>query len=143
MSAADWPDDGKPIPGVIFNNDHKYDLQLSTALIRERQLGRVFAYDKIEKVELKCESVAWEREGKVAIEFADNGRPSGLSTTHADQWCHELRRNDKTLLRMFVPIERMHQLAEMARKQGRYRLHCGDDDRMSIYLWPIWWFWVK
>src|ERR1035437_229291 len=102
---------------VKFNRDNKFDLQLNAALIRERELGEIFAGSKIEKIELKSETWQWERTGNICIEFSQNGQPSGIAVTDADMWVHELRRDGKTLVYLMFPIARLKELAREARKQ--------------------------
>jgi hypothetical protein len=43
-------------PPVRFSREHKFDLQLSEALIHERRLGEIFRTGRIEKIELKSET---------------------------------------------------------------------------------------
>jgi hypothetical protein len=71
------------LSGIIQNRDKKFDLQLSQALIDERRLAEIFAGAKIERIELKSESSQWEQTGHIAIEYEQDGKPSGIATTEA------------------------------------------------------------
>jgi hypothetical protein len=119
---------------ITYNHDRKFDLQLSAALIHERRLGDIFAAGKIEKIELKSETWQWEQTGNIAIEFACGGKPSGIATTEADYWVHELRRDDDTLVYLMFPVDRLKALARDAYRRGQYRVGVGDDGRFDVAL---------
>jgi hypothetical protein len=101
-----------------FNADNKFDIQLAQAKKDEMRFG-----DRLEgrKFELKTERWLWERTGNIAIEFEQNGRPSGIAVTQADFWCHELARGDETLGYFLFPVPRLKMLVEEAVKWGRWR----------------------
>lgn len=119
---------------IVQNRDSKFDLQLSAALINERRLGEIFGGAKLEKIELKTENWQWEQTGKIAIEFEQGGRPSGIAVTEADIWVHELKRDGETLVYLMFPIERLKKLCREAYRCGDYRTGVGDGGRFSIIL---------
>jgi hypothetical protein len=119
---------------VTFNPDEKFDIQLSAAMIAERRLGKIFETAKIEKIELKTETWEWEQTGNICIEYARDGKPSGIGVTEADFWVHELRRKNQTLCYLMFPIERLKELAREAFKQGHYCERGGDGKRTSNIL---------
>ena len=125
--------------GVTFNRDNKFDLQLSQALINERRLADIFAFGKIERIELKTETWQWEQTGNICIEYSQNGRPSGIAVTEADYWVHELRRDGATLCYLMFPIDRLKELARQAYAEGRYREGGGDGGRFCNILIPLSW----
>lgn len=122
---------------VAFNRDAKFDLQLSQALIAERRLAEIFATAVIEKIELKTETWQWEQTGNICIEFRCDGEPSGIATTEADFWVHELRRDDQTLVYLMFPIERLKELARTAIRQGKWRSGAGDGGRFDVAIIPL------
>jgi hypothetical protein len=122
---------------IRFNPDRKFDIQLSAALAAERRLAEIFGGKKIEKVELKSETWQWEQTGNIAIEYACDGKPSGISTTEADFWVHELRRDDETLVYLMFPIERLKTLARKAFRRGHYRKGGGDGGRFDVVVLPL------
>ncbi|MER8619190.1 hypothetical protein NKG99_20525 [Mesorhizobium sp. M1409] len=128
------------IEKVVFNSDRKFDIQLSDALIEERQLARIFSEARLHRIELKTETWQWEQTGNICIEFRDGGRPSGISTTEADFWVHQLKRpasepgESFTLVYLMFPIERLKALARAAIKAGRVRHGVGDGSRMDVAL---------
>jgi hypothetical protein len=141
--AADNPDElltralseGK----IRFERSNKFDIQLSEALINERQLAIIFTASKIEKIELKSETWQWEQTGNICIEYKQNGQKSGIAVTEADYWVHELRRNGETLCYLMFPIERLKQLAREAIATGRYHEGGGDGGRFCNVLIPLRW----
>jgi hypothetical protein len=120
--------------GIVYNHDRKFDLQLGQALINERRLGEIFAGAKIERIELKSETYQWEQTGNICIEYRCDGKPSGISTTQADFWVHELRREDRTLVYLMFPVERLKELARIAIRNGQSRHHAGDGKRFDVAL---------
>lgn len=120
-----------------YNNDHKYDIQLSQSEIDEHRLGEIFTARRIEKVELKTERHQWEETRRICIEYKRAGKPSGISTTEADYWVHELARGDETLLYLMFPIDRLKELVKLAHKRGSWRKGAGDGALQHVVLLRI------
>lgn len=116
------------------NHDKKFDIQLSQALIDERRLMDVFREARIEKIELKSESWQWGRTGNICIEYRCDGRPSGISTTEADMWVHELKRHGATLCYLMFPMARLKEISRKAILAGRCRSNAGDGGRFDVAL---------
>jgi hypothetical protein len=127
-------DDTRSIEKIKFNRDEKFDLQLSDALRNERRLANIFTHGKLEKIELKSESWLWERTGNICIEYRQDGRPSGIDTTQADYWVHELKRDGDTLCYLMFPIDRLKRLAK---DYGRRHEGGGDGGKFSNILIPL------
>jgi hypothetical protein len=117
----------------IFNPDFKFDIQLGEAQEHEE---RLYAILSGKKIELKTETWQWEQTGNVAIEYRNNGKLSGIATTEADYWVHELRRDGKTLVWMMFPIERLKDLARRAYHEGRTR-RGGDGGLSEMVILPL------
>lgn len=127
---------------IAFNRDNKFDLQLSASLVRERALGNVFVHAIFDGthpvlIELKSETWQWEQTGNICIEYRQNGEPSGIASTKADVWVHELRRDGQTLCWLMFPITRLKELAREAYRQGRYHKGGGDGRRFCNILIPL------
>jgi hypothetical protein len=103
---------------IEFNDDGKFDLQLGEAHLRE----------------LKSETWQWEQTGNICVEYRQNGEPSGIATTDADVWVHELRRDGGTLVYLMFPVERLKALAREAIKRGDFRANAGDGGRFTVAL---------
>lgn len=127
-------------PGVTVNGDWKYDIQLGQGHIAERRLCDVFEFGTFDtKLELKTETHLWEKTGNLCIEYLCDGRPSGIASTQATWWVHELGRvgsDDKfeTLGYFMVPMERMKALTRQAIREGRFRTGAGDGARFTVAL---------
>jgi hypothetical protein len=119
---------------VTHHRGSKFDLQLSAALICERKLGEIFETGSIEKIELKSETWQWEQTGNICIEYACNGKPSGIAITEAGYWVHELRRADDTLVYLMFPIDRLKKLCREAYARGDKRDGAGDGQKFSVIL---------
>lgn len=100
-------------------------------------MGDIFSAAKIEKIELKSETWQWERTGNICIEYKCDGKPSGLSTTEADFWVHELKREDNTLLYLMFPVPRLKEICRAAIKAGRSRSGAGDGGRFTVVILPL------
>ena len=111
----------------------KFDLQLSAALIEERELADIFEFYGVTKIELKTESWLWERTGNICIEFECSGQPSGIAATESQFWVHQLKRDDQTLVYLMFPVERLKELTRVAIRNGRWRIG-GDGKRMKVAL---------
>jgi hypothetical protein len=122
---------------VTFNNDSKFDLQLSQSLIDQRRLAEIFEHCRIEKIELKSETWQWEQTGNICIEFRQNDQPSGIAITEADYWVHELKRDGLTLVYLMFPIERLKALAREQYRKGNYHVGGGDGGRFCNVLIPL------
>lgn len=119
---------------IAFGRDNKFDLQLSQALIDERNLAEIFEHADIHKIELKSESWQWEQTGNICIEYQQDGHPSGIAATEAGVWVHELKREGETLCYLMFPTERLKKLAREAYRQGRHRSKAGDGGRFDVVL---------
>lgn len=133
------------VDGVLFSDKspaglrRKYDIQLTRGLLAERKLGLIFRYGIFATnhdvlLELKTESYQWEKTGNIAVEYMMDGRPSGISTTIADVWVHEVRRGEETLVWHMFPIARLKTLARAAIEEGRRDLRAGDRRRFAVAL---------
>lgn len=116
------------------NNDSKFDIQLNSALKAENKLGEILTGSKIE---LKTENWLWEKTGNMCIEFECNGKPSGISTTEADYWTHELRRDDDTLVYITFPIDVLKRVCMDAIEKGMWQDNAGDDKKSKVILLPL------
>ena len=65
----------------------KFDIDLQYGQIREK-LVLDMLQDK--KIEVKSERDIWQKTGNIAIEYESYGKPSGISSTEADYWFHNL-----------------------------------------------------
>jgi hypothetical protein len=116
---------------VKRNKDKRFDLSLSKAEVFEQEFAKIFAEKKIE---LKTELDWWQKTGNICIEYFDRGKPSGIATTEADYWAHELRAKDGTVAYLLIPTAR---LKEMMDNSGKVKKGIGDDRGVEAILIPI------
>lgn len=122
---------------IRFNDDEKFDIQLSAALVQERRLAAIFGFSEIAdtRIELKTETWQWEQTGNICIEYLRDGKPSGISTCTAEYWSHQLCRPDgETICYLLFPIEQIKELARAAIRAGRWRAGAGDGGRQTVAL---------
>jgi hypothetical protein len=120
---------------ITFNRDSKFDIQLAASAIAEKRVAELLG-DK--KIEIKTETWQWRRTGNIAIEYRCRGRPSGISTTEADVWIHELRDDEgRTLVRLMFEVPRLKELCRVAHGQGRFRIGGGDRGEFDVILLPL------
>ncbi|HTD29163.1 MAG TPA: hypothetical protein VK660_07200 [Xanthomonadaceae bacterium] len=117
---------------IRFDGGKKFDIQLKAGLIEERKLAWLLGYGNVVKIEVKSESWLWERTGRIAIELASRGQPSGLSVTEADLWVHNVMRDGETLAYIMFPIKRLRDLVTLARLRGNIREHSGDGGQQTL-----------
>ena len=71
----------------VFNNNKKFDIDLAYGQLHEQ---RVLGMLESKKLEVKTERDMWSKTGNIAIEFESYGKPSGIESTEADYWFHNL-----------------------------------------------------
>lgn len=113
------------------NKDKKFDISLSKADKFEQEFCQLFSEKKIE---LKTECDWWQKTGNICIELSDSGKPSGITSTEADYWAHELRDGETTVCYMVFPVEILKKIVD---KSGKKRNGIGDGGRIEAVLLPI------
>jgi len=115
----------------VFNDDNKFDIDLSKAQIREKELRDILGKAK---VEVKTDSI-WKKSRKLAIEFRCRGKPSGISVSQAEYYAFILDANGYTEGIIIVPIEKIKILATKYFKTNK--VFGGDDNAAEMVLVPI------
>ena len=111
-----------------LNNDKRFDIDLSYGKIFEQQVADMLEGSKIE---VKTERDKWTDTRNIVIEFESRGKPSGIATTEADYWFHNLARGSYLMCTLVFPVAVLR----------RYIEHChprvisgGDDGTSKMYL---------
>ena len=115
----------------VFNNDNKFDIDLSKAQIREKELRDILGKSK---VEVKTDSI-WKGSKRLAVEFRCRGKPSGISVSEAEYYAFILDANGYTEGIIIVPIEKVKILATKYFKTNK--VFGGDDKASEMVLVPI------
>ena len=76
----------------------KFDIDLQYGTIKEEKIIDMFVNKKIE---VKSERGMWMKTGNICIEYESYGKPSGIITTEADFWFHNLCIDDNIFFRYF------------------------------------------
>ena len=112
----------------MFNNDKRFDIDLKWGQVYERQLADML---QNKKVEVKSERDLWTRTGNIAIEFESRGIPSGIATTEAEFWFHNLVKDDVVVASIVLPTETLRNYIKVRKP---YVVKGGDDLTSKLYL---------
>tara|TARA_R100001460_G_scaffold45184_1_gene82255 strand:- start:229 stop:648 length:420 start_codon:yes stop_codon:yes gene_type:complete len=116
----------------VFNDDNKFDIDLSKAQIREKELRDILGKAK---VEVKTDSI-WKGSKNLAVEFRCRGKPSGISVSQAEYYAFILDANTYTEGIIIIPIEKLLYLARKFYRLGKVK-NGGDDNASEMVLIPI------
>ena len=118
----------------MFNNDSKFDIDLSFGNIYEKALALILQ-DKT--IEVKTERDKWRKTGNIAIELMNRSRLSGLTITKADWWAQVLtyRRNIESVI--LIPVPKLKKLVKRLVKEGH------EDESIYKFEFPNGDYWVS
>lgn len=112
----------------MLNNDKRFDIDLSYGQIFEQQVADMLTNAKIE---VKSERDLWIKTGNIVIECESRGKPSGIRTTEADYWFHNLVKDGEILVTIALPVKK---LKEYIIKNRPYVVKGGDDNTSRLFL---------
>jgi len=87
----------------------KFDIDLEYGQIREDKIADMFLNKKIE---VKSERGMWMKTGNICIEYESYGKPSGIITTEADFWFHNLCIDDDIFCTFIFDVPKLKQLID-------------------------------
>ena len=90
-------------------NRKKFDIDLKYGQIREDKIADMF---NNKKIEVKSERGMWMKTGNICIEYESYGKPSGIITTEADFWFHNLCIDDDIFCTFIFDVPKLKQLIE-------------------------------
>ena len=90
-------------------NRKKFDLDLKYGQIREDKIADMF---NNKKIEVKSERGMWMKTGNICIEYESYGKPSGIITTEADFWFHNICIDDDIFCTFIFDVPKLKQLIE-------------------------------
>ena len=90
-------------------NRNKFDIDLQYGTIKEEKIIDMFVNKKIE---VKSERGMWMKTGNICIEYESYGKPSGIITTEADYWFHNLCIDDNIFCTLIFDIHKLKQLID-------------------------------
>ncbi len=90
------------------------------------------------KIEIKTERDKWKTTGNIVIEVEHNGLNSGLTTTQADWWLHNLTLDGDIVMAFLIPVKQLKRMVIKALTSEKAILtKGGDDNKATIVLLPI------
>ena len=87
----------------------KFDIDLQYGTIREEKIIDMFLNKKIE---VKSERDTWMKTGNICIEYESYGKPSGIITTEADFWFHNLCIGDEIFCTLVFDVPKLKKLVK-------------------------------
>jgi DNA-directed RNA polymerase specialized sigma subunit len=112
----------------LHNNDKRFDLDLAYGQVFEQKVAEILGQSKIE---VKTEKDKWKSTGNIVIEYESRGKPSGIVTTDADYWLHNLAMGDDIVLSLLLKVSTLRKY--IAHHNPR-SVRGGDDMTSKLYL---------
>lgn len=113
---------------MLMNNDKRFDLDLQYGQVFERKVADMLQNSKIE---VKTERDMWKSTGNIVIEFESRGKPSGIASTEADYWFHNLAVGDDIVMTLVFPTKT---LRNYIAKNNPRMVRGGDNNTSRLYL---------
>ena len=111
-----------------MNNDKRFDLDLQYGQVFERKVADMLQNSKIE---VKTERDMWKSTGNIVVEFESRGRPSGIASTEADYWFHNLAIGDDIVMTLVFPTKILRNYIV---KNNPRMIRGGDNNTSRLYL---------
>lgn len=112
----------------LHNNDKRFDLDLAYGKVFEQKVAEILGQSKIE---VKTEKDKWKTTGNIVIEYESRNKPSGIITTDADYWLHNLAMGDDIVLSFLIKVST---LRKYIAKHNPRSVRGGDDMTSKLYL---------
>lgn len=111
-----------------LNTDKRFDIDLSYGQIFEQKIADMFQNSKIE---VKTERNMWHKTGNIVVEFESRGRPSGIASTEAEYWFHNLAVGKDHVMTLVFPVSKLR--AYISKNMPKM-IRGGDDNTSRMYL---------
>lgn len=113
---------------MLMNNDKRFDLDLKYGKVFEQKVADMLQHSKIE---VKTERDMWKCTGNIAIEFMSRGKPSGIDTTEAEYWFHNLAIGEDIVMTLVFPTKILKNY--IAKTMPR-QVNGGDNNTSRLHL---------
>lgn len=113
---------------MLMNNDKRFDIDLEYGKVFEQKVADMLQNSKIE---VKTERDKWSSTGNIVVEFESRGRPSGIATTEADYWFHNLAVGNDIVMTLVFPV---YKLRSYIAKNNPRMVRGGDNNTSRMYL---------
>ena len=110
----------------------KFDVDLEFGKQWEEHIDEVFS--GATKCEVKTERDKWASTGNICIEIESYGKPSGLTSTEAEVWVHNLVKDGELCASLMFNTNKLRKVME---KMKPYTVMGGDNNASKLYLVDI------
>jgi hypothetical protein len=107
----------------------KFDVDLEFGKQWEEHIDEMFSGAK--KCEVKTERDKWASTGNICIEIESYGKPSGLTSTEAELWVHNLVKDNELCCSLVFNTNKLRQVMT---KIEPYTVMGGDNKASKMYL---------
>jgi len=107
----------------------KFDVDLEFGQVWEKYIDDMFSGAKT--CEVKTERDRWAGTGNICIEVESYGRPSGLTSTEADLWVHNLVKDNELVCSLVFNTDK---LRDIVKEMNPYTIMGGDNKASKIKL---------
>jgi len=107
----------------------KFDVDLEFGQQWEKHIDEMFSGAK--KCEVKTERDTWSRTGNICIEIESYGKPSGLTSTEAEIWVHNLVKDNELCCSLMFNTDKLRKIMEDMKPRT---VMGGDNNASKLYL---------
>ena len=111
-----------------FNNDKRFDIDLAYGQVFEKKIADILGQSKLE---VKTERDKWKQTGNIVIEYESRGKPSGIITTEAEYWVHNLALDNEIVLSFILKVSTLRKYIAQHNPRS---VRGGDDMTSKLYL---------
>ena len=112
-----------------INELRKFDVDLEFGQQWEKHIDDMFSGAK--KCEVKTERDVWTRTGNICIEIESYGKPSGLTSTEAEIWVHNLVKDNELCCSLMFNTDKLRKIMEDMKPRT---VMGGDNLASKLYL---------
>ena len=110
----------------------KFDVDLEFGKQWEEYVDAMFSGAK--KCEIKTERDTWAKTGNICIEVESYGKPSGLASTEAELWVHNLVKDNQLRASLVFNTD---QLRKVIDEMKPFTVYGGDNKASKLHLVDI------
>ena len=114
-----------------------FDIDLDFGLMHEYEVKDIF--EGKGSIEVKTERDIWTSTGNMVIEIACRNKPSGISITEAEWWCHLFTVDGEIKFIVMMKVKELKErIKELARTTNLIKkVNGGDDNASEMLLIPV------
>ena len=110
----------------------KFDVDLEFGQQWEKHIDEVFS--GATQCEVKTERDKWASTGNICIEIESYGKPSGLTSTEAGVWVHNLVKDNELCCSLMFSTDKLRKVME---EMKPFTVMGGDNNASKLYLVSI------